>query len=215
MDDELVETASIGRRSFLRKVALYTPPTVLAGSLLLGGSARAFADASTVSDTPPPSETRSSSSSASTAGSSPLATLTDALTTLTASAGTLSQPDANKRLARAVSALSDATASTRWNSAGSQVASPSQGEIVFTRVRTALEDLAAISGSPSSISTVPVSLVAAMTALTNDAVSTNVSEVAYDTSQGLYDEAVKQLHRVWQAASGDSDQPHPIRKRES
>lgn len=151
---------SVDRRELLKKVAVYTPPLVLGGTLVNAGVALASpSETSSSGSTSVPSEGGSSvpsegslpgSSSTSSSGhyyQDPLALLQADLTALIAIPST-GNPGEDKKIAQAVGFLTEATQSSRW--LDDYTLDPSTGDATFYDLKWAADALHASSNSSAS-----------------------------------------------------------------
>lgn len=161
MEEGNVLEQPVSRRELLKKVAVYSPPILLAGSALAGAGV-AFAgtaESSTAGSTSVCAEGTgttshaSGSSSASGSGGSPLGALSNDLALLLTITAT-GQPTEDKKIAQAVGFLTEATNSPAW--VDDETLSASGGDSVFYYLKWAADALSTSvnSNAPSLVSDV-------------------------------------------------------------
>jgi hypothetical protein len=156
-EGDLFERA-VDRRELLKKVAVYTPPLVLGGTLVnagvaLAASAESSSETSSSGSTSVPSEGSTSVPSSSSTSSSghyyqePLPVLEADLAALIAIPST-GNPGEDKKVAQAVGFLTEATQSSRW--VDGYTLDPATGDATFYDLKWAADALHASSNSSAS-----------------------------------------------------------------
>jgi hypothetical protein len=212
-------TGSVGsRRDFLRKVALYGPPTVLAGRYLLVDAGAAFG-APTSSTSLSGSVTGSTSTTSivcvnsvissslagggSYPGEAPLDILNGDLRQLEAFLNAGNPGPYQGDVQRAVDALTRATDSSNWTDTSTLAAH--RGEVVFNSVAQASDALRRVTANDvCGLAFLQRDFVAALSSLASSAVQAALVEASTDVASGDADGAIDLLTSLWRAASKDT-----------
>ena len=217
-------TGSLGsRRDFLRKVVLYGPPTVLAGRYLLVDGGTAFgAGTSTSSSSLPSSVTGSLTGSTSTSsivcvnsafssslggpsfpGEAPLDILSGDLRQLEEFLNAGNPGQYKGDVQRAINDLTRATDPANWTD--SSTLAPRRGEVVFTSVGQAAQDLGRVTADDvCGLAYLATDLVAALSSLASSATQAALVTASTEAAAGQSDDAIDLLTALWRAASKNS-----------
>lgn len=160
---------AVDRRTLLKKVAVYAPPLVLAGGVLVGpGIATAARDRSSAVEC----STESAASSSTASGGGSCTTILGALLADIAALQGIpasGRKEEDRKVAQAIARLTDATDPSKWTPDGNALVS-SAGKKVFESLKQAVDQLMSSHSSNATIGAVASDVVAQSGALANLAV---------------------------------------------